>query len=144
MIYRIRQIEPDSQFCNEITVEAITNHIPVEAIEEVIDKCGVREKRKRKLPAVLVVLLCIGMNLFCQMSLSYVLVKMMQGMRLLHGLGVAEVARKSSISEARYKLGAKPLEMLFKRICRPLATPEMPGAFAFGLSGAGWHDRNTA
>ena len=133
MGYRIRQIEPESQFWDEITVEAITDHVPVAAIEEVIESCKVKETRKRKLPALLVVLLCIGMNLFCQMSLHYVLVKLVQGMRLLHALGVDEVATKSSISEARYKLGAKPLEMLFKRICRPLATPDTPGAFAFGL-----------
>lgn len=133
MGYRIRQIEPESQFHDTITIETITDHIPVEAIEEVIEECRVRETRKRKLPALLVVLLCIGMNLFCQMSLHYVLVKMVQGLRLLHALGVDEVASKSSISEARYKLGAKPLEMLFKRICHPLATPDTPGAFAFGL-----------
>ena len=133
MGYRIRQIEPDSQFHDTITIEAITDHIPVEAIEEVIEECRVRETRQRKLPTLLVVLLCIGMNLFCQMSLHYVLVKMVQGLRLLHALGVDEVATKSSISEARYKLGAKPLEMLFKRICRPLATPDTPGAFAFGM-----------
>jgi hypothetical protein len=133
MGYRIRQIEPDSQFCDEVTVEVITDHVPIETIEEVIEKCKVRETRKRKLPAVLVVLLCIGMNLLCQMSLHYVLVKLVQGWRLLHAVGVDEVAVKSSISEARYKLGAKPLELLFKRICRPLATPDTPGAFVFGL-----------
>lgn len=133
MGYRIRQIEPESQFWDEITVEAITDHVPVAAIEEVIERCKVKETRQRKLPALLVVLLCIGMNLFCQVSLHYVLVKLVQGMRLLHALGVDEVAAKSSISEARYKLGARPLEMLFKRICHPLATPDTPGAFAFGL-----------
>jgi hypothetical protein len=133
MGYRIRQIEPESQFCNEITVDAITEHVPVEMVEEVIELCGVKEARNRKLPALLVVLLCIGMNLFCQMSLSYVLVKLVQGIRFLHALGVDEVAGKSSISEARYKLGAKPLEMLFKRVCHPLATSDTPGAFAFGL-----------
>jgi len=131
MGYRIRQIEPDSQLCDEVTVDAITEHVPVEMVEEVIEFCGVKEARKRKLPALLVVLLCIGMNLFCSMSLSYVLVKLVQGIRFLQALGVDEVAGKSSISEARYKLGAKPLEMLFKRVCRPLGTPDTPGAFVF-------------
>ena len=44
-----------------------------------------------------------------------------------------ELANKSSISEARYRLGAKVLERLFKRVCRPLATPETQGAFAFEM-----------
>lgn len=54
-------------------------------------------------------------------------------MRLLRGDGVAVLASKSSISEARYRLGAKVLEVLFKRVCQPMATPETVGAFAFGL-----------
>jgi hypothetical protein len=37
MGYRIRQIEPASQFCDEVTVEVITDHVPIEAIEEVIE-----------------------------------------------------------------------------------------------------------
>lgn len=41
-------------------------------------------------------------------------------------------ADKSAISLARYRLGAKPLERLFKQVCRPCATEETVGAFRFG------------
>jgi hypothetical protein len=133
MGYRIRQIEQESQLCEAVTVEAITQVVPVETIEGVIEECQVREGRKRKLPALLTLLLCIAMNLFCEVSLGYVLLRLVRGVRLLQAMGVDEVAGKSSISEARYRLGAKPLEVLFKRVCRPLATPDTPGAFAFGL-----------
>jgi IS4 transposase len=133
MGYRIRQVEAESQFCETITLDAITQHVPVETIHQVVAECQVVEERKRKLPAWLVVLLCITMNLYCQVSLSYVLVRLVQGLRLLHGVGVEEVAGKGAISTARYRLGARPLALLFQRVCRPLATPDTPGAFQFGL-----------
>jgi len=87
----------------------------------------------RRLPAELVVVLVIAMNLFWELSLSYVLVRLSKGIRLLYGAGVDKLASKSSISEARYRLGAKVLAMLFKRVCCPLATSETEGAFAFGM-----------
>lgn len=133
MGYTIRQIEQESQLCAAVTVEAITQVVPLETIEGVIEECQVREGRQRKLPALLTLLLCIGMNLFCEVSLGYVLLRLVRGVRLLQDVGVDEVAGKSSISEARYRLGPKPLEVLFKRVCRPLARPDTPGAFAFGL-----------
>lgn len=133
MGYRIRQIEMQSQFCEVVTVDAITQVVPVEMIEDVIEECQAGEARKRKLPAQLTLLLCIAMNLFSAVSLSYVLLRLVRGVRLLREAGVDEVAGKSSISEARYRLGARPLEVLFKRVCRPLAMPDTPGAFAFGL-----------
>lgn len=77
--------------------------------------------------------LCIAMNLFWDVSLRYVLVRLAQGLRLLRADGVEALAGKSSISEARYRLGARVLAVLFKRVCRPLATPDTGGAFAFGL-----------
>lgn len=133
MGYRIRQIEPEGELGQAITVDAITQVVPVANIREVIQVCGVGEQRTRRLPAVLVVLLCIAMNLFWEVSLRYVLVRLAQGLRLLREDGVEALASKSSISEARYRLGAKVLAVLFKRVCRPLATPDTVGAFAFGL-----------
>lgn len=133
MGYRIRQIEPKGELGQAITVDAITQVVPVENIHEAIQECGAGEQRTRRLPAVLVVLLCIAMNLFWDVSLGYVLVRLAQGLRLLREDGVEALAGKSSISEARYRLGAKVLAVLFKRVCRPLATPATVGAFAFGL-----------
>ncbi len=133
MGYRIRQIEPKSQLSEAITVEVITEIVPIEVIGQVVEECRAREQRKRQLPAVLVVVLAIAMNLFWEVSLSYVLVRLSQGLRFLSEAGVGDLAVKSSISSARYRLGAKVLEVLFKRVCRPLATTDTKGAFAFEL-----------
>ena len=133
MSYRIRQIEPGDQFCEQVTVDVITQVIPVETMREVVESCGAGEQRVRKLPALFTLLLCIVMNLLTEVGLGYVIVRMVQGTRLLAGVEVSELAQKGSISKARYRLGAKPLQQLFRRVTRPIATPETPGAFAFGL-----------
>jgi hypothetical protein len=73
------------------------------------------------------------MNLMSEISLFSGLVRLVRGTRLVEDVGLETLATKSAISQARYRVGAKPLEKLFKRVCRPLATPDTPGAFAFGL-----------
>jgi len=133
MGYRIRPIEPEGQFCKQVTMDVIDQVVPVSTIQSIIEECGVVEQRVRKLPALLTVVLCIGMSLLSEVSLGYVLVRLVRGSRLLNDVGVDELATKGSISKARYRLGAKPLEVLFKRVCRPIATPQTPGAFAYGL-----------
>jgi Insertion element 4 transposase N-terminal/Transposase DDE domain len=40
---------------------------------------------------------------------------------------------RSSLCLARKRLGVAPVRHLFQRVVRPLARPETPGAFAFGL-----------
>lgn len=107
--------------------------IPRHVMETVIDECQVREQRQRKLPALLVMILCIVMHWFSHESLAYILQKLIRFPALSVGiLPRVWSADKSSISEARYRLGAKPLECLFKRVCRPQTTAATPGAFRFG------------
>jgi len=133
MGYRIREVEAESQFCTQVTVDVINQVIPLTLMEAIIADCKVGQQRIRKLPALLTMLLCIVMNLFSELSLSYVLVRMVRGSRLLSDVGVGELATKGPISRARYRLGAKPLEQLFKRVCQPIASPQTPGAFAYGM-----------
>jgi hypothetical protein len=70
--------------------------------------------------------------LYSHYSIEYVVSKLLAIPRLLGSLSAAVLANRGSISAARYRLGAKVLEQLFKRICRPMASEETQGAFAFG------------
>lgn len=107
--------------------------VPRSLMEKILDECQVREQRCRKLPALLVMILCIVMHWFSHESLAYVLQKLILLPALLQGVFPSQwSASKGSISEARYRLGAKPLHRLFKQVCRPQATPTTPGAFRFG------------
>jgi len=133
MGYRIRQIEPEDQFCRAITVDVVSAVIGSDKIEQALAENGVCEQRVRKLPARLTLLLCIMMNLLTDLSLAYVLVRMLRGTRLLCDVSVKELASKSAISRARYRLGAKVMQSLFKQVCQPIATEQSQGAFAYGL-----------
>lgn len=132
MRYKIRETESERQFCEQVTMDVIHQVISAESITQVIEECGVAEHRVRRLPASLTLMVCIGMNLLSELSLFSVLVRLVRGTRLLEAVGLEALATKSAISQARYRLGAKPLEVLFKRVCRPIATPDTMGAFAFG------------
>jgi hypothetical protein len=46
---------------------------------------------------------------------------------------IAKVPARSSLCEARQRLGIAPLRRLYYRIARPLARPDTPGAFYKGL-----------
>jgi hypothetical protein len=47
--------------------------------------------------------------------------------------GGAASEQGGALCQARYRLGARPLVELFRRVCKPLATSATPGAFLFGL-----------
>lgn len=116
--------------------DALERALPRATLRAVLADLGAAERRCRKLPAELTVLLTIGAALFPREALERVLVKLLRGLRLL-GLGRPrapfEAATKGAICQARYQLGARPLALLFRRVCRPLASPATPGAFLFGL-----------
>jgi len=129
----IPQTNEKRKFHEEITAHMLIQIIGMKNIETVIEKCQVREQRKRKLPAAVTILLCIGMNIFTDLRMSHVLLRLASGWRQLTGEPVDRVAGDSAICAARYHLGAKPLQSLFQQVCQPIASPDTPGAFCYGL-----------
>lgn len=133
MSFRIQEITEEEQFCEQVNLEVLTQIIPQETIESVIEMCQVREKRVRKLPAWLTILLCVGMNIMSELRISHVLLRLSKGTRWLHQKPVDVVASDSSISEARYQVGVKPLHRLFQEVCQPIGNAVTPGTFALGF-----------
>jgi Insertion element 4 transposase N-terminal/Transposase DDE domain len=116
--------------------DALERVLPRAAVRAVLAELDLGERRCRKLPAELTLLLAVGAACFPREALDRVLVKLLRGVRLLGLLAppaAFEAATKGAICQARYRLGARPLAALFRRLCRPLASPETPGAFLFGL-----------
>jgi hypothetical protein len=99
----------------------------------VIHSCQAEEKRLRRLPAWLVTLLCIMKGLYCRESFPAVFAKICLLPCLQTGFNLSKLPDKSALCLARYRLGVGPIVMLFKTICRPLATLETPGAFLYGF-----------
>ena len=132
-MYRIQRLDFKQHFSELVNFAAVSRVIPAKVIEEVIAECGVEEERSRKLPATLTLWLCLLMTFFSGLGLQAVLVRMVRGTRLVAGAGLEVTANKSSISKARYRLGVEPLRRLFSRVCQPLARPNDPNAFRYGL-----------
>jgi hypothetical protein len=107
--------------------------MPAELIQAAATAAAVPSQRRRKLPNDVTLLLCIAMSLFTAHALDMVLHKMVHGLRLLWPDPDIPLATKSAISQARYRLGARPVVALFHQLCRPLARAQTPGAFLFGL-----------
>ena len=132
MGFMIRQIAADAKLVDEITLEAIESVVPHSVVEAVVADLGVAEKRRRKLPAELMILLTVAMNLYTRQSLGQVLIKMIRGLRLIWPDSDFAPTTSSAICQARYRLGARPVAELYHRVCRPMADESTPGAFLFG------------
>lgn len=133
MGYRIRQIEPETKFNELMRLDTLTRIIPMETIQTILKECSAQGQRNRRLPGWLTVLFCIGMNLLSELSMTGVMEHLMRGARLIHESDEEEAPSAGAYSQARARLGAKVLERLFKAVCRPLATLDTRGAFAYGL-----------
>ena len=101
-------------------------------IESVLQDNGAKEERLRKLPAKVIVWLVIGMGLFTEESIPQVFRALIDGIRFMGALGNKLIPKKSAFCQARYRLGSAVMVDLFRRLCKPIATPSTPGAFLFG------------
>ena len=113
-----------------MTLGVLTAPVPGELVDAVLAATGRERRRRRQLPARLVVYYVIALALYAQASYGEVLRCLLEGVRWLR-LGGADVARasKSAITRARARLGAAPLKELFARVARPFAEPGLPGAW---------------
>jgi len=100
----------------------LSQSVPIKAIQWALAKTGKRERRRRALPAALVVQLVIGLGLVADAASRQVLAYLLPA-----GAGLPT---KKSISRARYRVGPRPLIALFGLLGRPLATARgLPQAF---------------
>jgi len=128
-----RQRPQTAQFTESIALEALEQVLPHAAIVAAARAARAPTVRRRKLPAEVTLLLCVAMSLFTACALEVVLAKLVHGLRLWWPDPDVRTANKSAIAQARARLGAGPVVHLFRQVCRPLATPETPGAFLYGL-----------
>lgn len=139
----IREVAADGVAPPEFTLEALAAVVTPATVDAVVDACGVRERRVRKLPAAATVFFCIAMNLYATTCLDQVCARLVSGLRWLWRHPDAWRVSPGALCHARARLGARPLVALFRRVCRPLATPATPGAFLgqwrlMALDGTKW------
>jgi hypothetical protein len=133
MGFSIRQIDAERTFCQELTVDALHMVIPPQTIDAVLTAHAAHASRARKLTMTVVVWILIAMNLYTTLAIAHVIWKVAQGLRFLWPDPDYRLPGDTAFSYRRYHLGARPLVALFHTVCRPIATPQTPGAFLFGL-----------
>ena len=116
-------------------LKALETAIPASAIEQALKDTKASEDRKRALPSHLVVCLIIAMSLWSKTSMRGVLKNLVDGVSeaWVKVGSYWQVPSKSSITEARQRIGAQVMCRLFHLVVRPLATVKTPGAFLGGL-----------
>lgn len=133
MGYRLREIKAGGKFCQELSLEVMSQVVPPEEIAAVLAAEGVSVERERKLNMMVTVLVVIGLHLYSQLSISGVMAKLAKGLRYIWPDPEYAVPTASAYSYRRYQLGARPLAALFHAVCRPMATEQTRGAFLKGL-----------
>lgn len=128
-----RRRAEDRPFSDAVALEALERVVPAALIRAAAAGAAVPTERRRKLPADVTLLLCLAMGLWAREALPVVLQKLTHGLRLFWPDPDLALASKGAISQARSRLGARPVVALFRQVCRPLATPRTPGAFLCGL-----------
>jgi hypothetical protein len=113
-----------------ISLGVLTARFPIETVREVLSVTGRGSQRERDLPAHVMVYYAIALSLYPEVSTREVMRCLAEGARWLGDESPSlEPAGKSGISQARTRLGAEPLEALYRTTVRPVATPETPGAW---------------
>jgi hypothetical protein len=122
-----------SRLSDAVSVGVLARVFPPGVVDEVIAGCGRAERRHRLLPARTVAYFAIGMALHADGSYEDVLALISDGLAWAEREETpVRLAGKGAISHARKRLGAQPLEALFRRVAVPLAGPGNPGSFLAG------------
>jgi len=127
----LREVEACAALEQHLAIDVLSRRLSLALIDQVLTQPQRHERRRRKLPASVTLLLCIALALLAQESIPAVYRQLVAGLRWIwpHPLSVTPGA----LCQARYRLGAQPLVALFHAIAQPLTTPATPEAFYHGL-----------
>jgi Insertion element 4 transposase N-terminal/Transposase DDE domain len=119
-----------SRISDYISLGVIANTFPANTVHSILNATGKASIRERDLPAHVVIYLVIAMALYMHSSSREVLRCLLEGLQWLLGPSATiKVAGKSGISQARTRLGWKPMRQLHDEVVKPIATPTTRGAW---------------
>ncbi len=118
---------------DHISLGVLSASVPLDVVHAVLQATDRASERERALPAHVMVYYAIAMALYAEVSTREVLRCLLEGVRWLGGDASTVVpASKAGISQARTRLGAAPLDALYRRVVRPIAVAGTPGAWFRG------------
>jgi hypothetical protein len=127
------------RLADQVALGVLTRTYPPGLVDQVLASCDRVQQRQRLLPARLVVYYVLGLALFSGIGSVEVLRCLVEGLRDQAGWRHPRepwrrwhLPAKSALVQARARLGAEPLRVLFEQAARPLARPHTPGAWYRG------------
>jgi hypothetical protein len=130
MARTIAELPQGTRITDFISLGVLTKTFPMTTIETVLRESGRASIRQRDLPAHVVVYYVIALALYMQSSYREVLRCLLEGIQWLLGPDtVVNVAGKSGISQARTRLGWKPVQRLHDAVVKPIAVESTQGAW---------------
>jgi hypothetical protein len=119
-----------SRITDYMSLGVVAKTFPRAHVDDVLKRTGRTSARQRDLPAHVVVYYVVALALFMQSSYREVLRCLLEGVQWLMGKAVEpRVSHKSSISQARIRLGWEPMKLLHDELVKPIATPQTRGAW---------------
>lgn len=123
-----------SRLTDRIGLGVLTKLVHRDLVDEVLTETGRTQRRRRLLPARVVVYFVMAMTLFFDDSYEEVIRKLVHGLQFLRSWDQDwQVPSASALCQARARLGAEPVRELYARVARPLAGPGTPGAWLADL-----------
>jgi Insertion element 4 transposase N-terminal/Transposase DDE domain len=118
-----------SRITDWVSLGVLAEWVPVEAVHRVLQETGRQSQRQRHLPAHVVVYYVMALALYMEVSYGEVFRCLLEGLEWL-GLPVRRIRQtgRSSISQARSRLGAEPVKRLYEELVGPVATAQTKGA----------------
>jgi hypothetical protein len=133
MPFSIAHLPSFDKLCQQVEVVPLEQIYPREVVSELLSEQQAWEQRERKLTHLLMVYVVILLCLLPRHSLQALYEHVTRAYRWLRASGAHEKPpTEAALCYRRGTLGLGVLRRLAQRVCRPLATAETPGAFAFG------------
>jgi Insertion element 4 transposase N-terminal/Transposase DDE domain len=123
-----------ARLADYLSASLLARVVAAEVVHDVLNAHGCNSQRLRSFPAVVGVYYCIALSLYPEAAYEEVFAAVSQGLAWAAGAPAPTRVSKASISVARSKIGAAPLQDLVQRCCVPMADVRShPEAFYRGL-----------
>ena len=130
MARTVAELPSGTRITDFISLGVLTKTFPLATIRAVLGNTGKASLRQRDLPAHVVVYYVIALALYMHSSYREVLRCLLEGIQwLLEPRALVKVTGKSGISQARTRLGWKPIQQLHDDIVKPIAVESTKGAW---------------
>lgn len=126
---------PAERLTDRVSIGVLVSLVPVSLLDEVIRVSGCADRRRRALPARLVIYYVLALCLLADHNYDQVMRILLDGLswRSRGSRAWERAPSASAISRARARVGSDPLRVLFERMAGPLAEPGAPVARYRGL-----------